>query len=161
MSEFLVPHSRFFKKFISFEDTFYEHAVKGRNSSTHCLAYGIKVPHIFHRSQMKCFELLVQHYWLCQIRSVPPSKRKPVPMLIKVAFSWIVEEDKTYIEDSAFRVSVDQFMHKRVASWTHLCINKPFPGCPDPKLSQFLPVYPEVEDSESLSKNTHFRLYQK
>ena len=154
MSDYPVPHSRVFKKFINVEDAIYEYAMKYRSSTNYHLPFSVKMSYMFHRSQMKCFELLVQHYWLCEIKSIPVSERKPVPMLVKVAFSWVVEDDKTFITDSSFLDLVDKLMRRRVASWSHLCINEPFPGCPDARLHRFLPVAPRVETSKSESEGS-------
>ena len=116
MSEYPVPPSRVFKKFINVEDAVYEYAMKYKCSTNYHLPFSVRMPYMFYRSQMKCFELLVQHYWLSEIKSVPVSERKPVPMLVKVAFSWVIGDDKTFITDSSFQDLVDKLMHRKVAS---------------------------------------------
>ena len=99
----------------------------------------VRMPYMFHRAQQKCFEALVQHYWLTEIRPLAghDRKAKPVPMLVKIAFSWVVGDDKTFVSDAAFVVLVKKLMLKRVGSWFHSCLLGPFPGCPDSELRRY------------------------
>ena len=156
-----VCNSRVFKKIdgpYKVDDDTYEYAMKCQDSHVHFrrLAFGVKIPYVFYRYQMQCFDLLVQHYWFCEIREVPVSDRKPVPLLIKIALSWMAGEDQTVITDSAFHDLVCQLMQKRVDSWERLRLNgKPFPGSPEPRLYRFLPKFASVDaDVSSVSKES-------
>ena len=127
MSSCSVDNSRVFKKIdgtYKDDDGAYEYAMKCQNSHLRRLAFGIQVPYVFHRYQMQCFDLLVQHYWFREIREIPVSDRKPVPLLVKIALSWMAGEDQTFTTDSDFQALVIKLMQKRVASWKSLRINR-------------------------------------
>ena len=160
MSSYSVGASRAFKKIdgpYKADDTTYEYVMKYQKSPIGTcvlrLGMGVKIPYAFHRYQMQCFDLLIQHYWFCEIREIPVSDRKPVPVLIKIALSWMAGEDYTFITDSAFQALMIQFMQRRVTSWKRLRLNKPFPGSPEPRLYRFLPKFTPV-DTPPVSKES-------
>ena len=158
MSGYSVDDSRVFKEIdgpYKADDSTYEYAMKHQNSHLRRLSYGVKIPYVLYRYQMQCFDLLVQHYWYCEIREIPVSTRKPVPLLIKIALSWMAGEDQTCITDSAFRALVIQLMKRRVAFWEGSRLSTPFPGSPEPRLYRFLPKFAPVDtDVSSLSKES-------
>ena len=42
----------------------------------------------------------------------------PAPLLIRVAFSWLVDDDKTFIDHLTFAKLVDHYMRKKLCSGT-------------------------------------------
>ena len=154
------PHpcvgSRIFKRYVNIEDAVYEESIKYLNSTNFNLPFSVRMPYMFHRTQTKCFETLIQHYWFTEIQplgnDVDENELKPVPMLIKIAFSWIVGYDQTFLTDKEFITFVRRTMLKRIGTWFHSCLTGPFPGCPDSKLSKYSCKVSHGADTKSMSR---------
>ena len=153
------PHpcvgSRIFKKYVNVEDLVYEESIKYLNSTNCNLPFSVRMPYMFHRTQTKCFEALVQHYWFTEIQprgsDAKEDEYKPVPMLIKIAFSWIVGYDQTFLTDKEFIEFVRRIMLKRIGTWFHSCLTGSLPGCPDSKMSRFSSQVSRVVNTQSQS----------
>ena len=118
-SDFLLPPSRIFKKFVNLDDVLYDAYLKSPDSTHFFFPFTVRMPYMLYRNQLKCFEYLIHHYWASEIESVALKDRKTVPLLIRVAFSWLVEDDKTFVNYLEFTKLVDRYMRKKLCSWTH------------------------------------------
>ena len=118
-SDLLLPPSRIFKKFVNLDDALYDVCLKSPDSTHFFLPFTVKMPYVMHRNRLKCLEYLVHHYWVSEIESVAEKDRRPAPLLIRVAFSWLVDGDKTFIDYLTFTRLVDHYVWKKLCSWTY------------------------------------------